>query len=204
MKTRLLTLFITTLLIVSSAFANSTDEKKSNAPKWSFDKPHSAITFSIRHIFTPVVGQFNEFAGDIYFDANDLKSSSIDVVIDVKSIDTKNEKRDNHLQSSDFLDAETFGKMTFKSSEIIAKGENDFVAKGVLSIKDVNKTIELPFKLLGTMDHPFMANTRVAAFESNIKLNRNDYNVGTGNWAETTVVGNEVDIKITLEMVSAK
>ncbi|TNE70729.1 polyisoprenoid-binding protein [bacterium] len=203
MKTRFTTLFAIAVLSVTSVFANNNEGEKA-AQKWSFDKSHSAITFSVRHIFTPVVGQFNDFNGDVYFDATNLKGSSIDVTIEVASIDTKNEKRDGHLQSPDFFDAAQFGKMTFKSSEIVSKGNNEFIAKGVLTIKDVSKTIELPFQLLGSMDHPFMKGTKVAAFESSIKLNRNDYKVGAGNWAETAIVGDEVDVKITLEMMSAK
>jgi polyisoprenoid-binding protein YceI len=204
MKTRFTTLLILTLFVAQSAFANGTEKQAAKAQKWNFDKAHSAVTFSIRHIFTPVVGQFNEFGGDVYFDANNLSESSIDVSLDVKSIDTKNEKRDGHLQTADFFEAEKFGKITFKSTEIIAKGNNEFIAKGVLTIKDVSKNIELPFKLLGTMEHPFSKGTTVAAFEANYQLKRNEYNVGTGQYIETAVIGDEVDIKITLEMMSAK
>lgn len=202
MKTRLTTLLVLALFVAQSAFANGTDKQAAKARKWDFDKDHSAITFSIRHIFTPVVGQFNDFGGDVFFDPNNLAESSIDVSIDVKSIDTKNKKRDEHLLSGDFFEAEKFDKITFKSSEIVAKGNNEFVAKGTLTIKDVSKSIELPFKLLGTMEHPFRKGTQVASFEANYQLKRNDYKVGTGKWIETAVVGDEVDVKITLEMVS--
>ena len=73
---------------------------------------------------------------------------------------------------------------------------------GELTIKDVTKEFELPFTLLGVGEHPMMKGTKIAAMEMNTKLMRNNFNVGTGDWTETAVVGDEVDIKITLELLN--
>lgn len=202
----ILTLFVA-FFIATTSFATDKTElnQTAKAQKWAFDKAHSAVTFNVRHFFTPVVGQFNEYSGDVYFDAKNLKESSINVTINVNSIDTKNEKRDAHLQSQDFFNSSKFPKISFVSTEIVDKGNNKYVAKGKLTIKDVSKNIELPFTLLGTMAHPFMKDgTLLAAFEASLKLNRNEYTVGAGDFIQTAVVGEEVDIKITLEMNSVK
>lgn len=202
----ILILFVA-LFIATTSFAASDTEKNtsSKAQKWDFDKSHSAVTFTVRHFFTPVTGQFNEFSGDVHFDAKNLKESSINVTLNVASIDTKNEKRDAHLQSPDFFDASKFSKISFVSSEIVDKGNNQYVAKGKLTIKDVSKDVELPFTLLGTMAHPFKKDgTLIAAFEAGLKLNRNEFKVGAGDYIQTAVIGEEVEVKITLEMNSAK
>jgi len=94
----------------------------------------------------------------------------------------------------------TWPSMTFTSSEIRAVGENQYVAVGELTIRDVTKEIELPFTLLGVMDHPMRENTVVAGFEANTTVSRLEYGVGSGNFVQTTVVGDEVNIDIFLEV----
>jgi polyisoprenoid-binding protein YceI len=187
------------LFVVFSAFTtNSTNDVLSKA--WEIDTAHSDINFSITHFFTPVNGAFNSYDADIRFDPNDLQNSSINVNIDVASVDTKNERRDNHLQSEDFFNAEKFPNISFESSSIRKNGDNSFVAEGKLTIKDVTTDFSLPFNLLGVMDHPMQENTQVAGITAESKLNRTDYGVGVGDWAATMVVGDEVSIRLNLEL----
>jgi polyisoprenoid-binding protein YceI len=201
MKTLLILAFT---LLSNSLFAHETEtESAKKAQKWNFDKAHSSVSFRIRHFFTPVLGEFNTYDGDIFFDPNNLNESSISVSIQVNSVDTKNGKRDPHLQSADFFDAATYPTMTFVSEKITSLGDNQFVAKGKLTIKDVTTDFELPFKLLGMMDHPMRKGTKIAAFESNFMIKRNDYKVGTGQYVETAVIGEEVNVNITLELLSS-
>lgn len=192
-------LFVYLVTMVSSIETHAV----STITKWEFDKAHSSISFKIRHYFTPITGHFNSYDGLIYFDATNLKESSIDVKIDVKSIDTKNDKRDSHLQTADFFEAEKFPFIRFKSTEIVKKNNSEFVAKGKLTIKDVVTDFDLPFTLLGIMDHPRKKGTKISAFEANFMINRNDYHVGTGQYVETAVIGDEVNINITLELLSS-
>lgn len=199
MKSSILALSL--FFLVIPLFASNTVEDKST--KWNFDKSHSSVSFKIRHFFTPVLGSFGEFDGDIYFDPNNLFSSSINVTVDVKSVDTKNDKRDGHLQTADFFEVEKFPKMTFVSSSIEKTGDNEFVAKGKLTIKDVTTDFSMPFKLLGIMDHPMRKGTKISAFESNFMIKRNDYKVGTGQYVETAVIGDEVNVTISLELLSS-
>jgi polyisoprenoid-binding protein YceI len=169
------------------------------AKQWSVDKAHSAITFSVNHLFTPVEGRFQKFDDEFLFDPENLKESKASFSIDVASVNTQESKRDNHLQSADFFDAKKYPKMKFASTRFESKGDNNYVAYGKLTIKDVTKDVALPFKVLGTADHPMMKGTKVMSLQSELNLNRNDYGVGTGSWAATMVVGDQVNVKITLE-----
>lgn len=193
-------IFIPALLVAE----NDTNDKKDATP-WTIDTSHSAINFSIRHFFTPVNGLFDEYDAEVYFDPANLEGSSISVTIPVTSINTRNERRDGHLQSEDFFNAETWPSMQFVSSEVVAgEGENEFIAKGELTIRDVTEPFELPFRLLGVMDHPFQENMLVAGIVSEFQLLRNDFGVGTGDWAATAVVGDEVNVRLNLELTASK
>lgn len=193
-------IFIPALLVAE----NDTNDKKDATP-WTIDTSHSAINFSIRHFFTPVDGLFDEYDAEVYFDPANLEGSSISVTIPVTSINTRNERRDGHLQSEDFFNAETWPSMQFVSSEVVAgEGENEFIAKGELTIRDVTEPFELPFRLLGVMDHPFQENMLVAGIVSEFQLLRNDFGVGTGDWAATAVVGDEVNVRLNLELTTLK
>lgn len=191
-----------TLAPAETANTDSTTPRavSAEATAWSIDASHSKVGFSVRHFFTPVNGQFNAYEADIRFSPDDLAGSSINVTIDVTSIDTDNERRDGHLMSADFFDAETWGTITFASSEITSTGGNEFVAKGELTMRDVTRQVDLPFTLLGVMEHPFRPGTQLAGIVSSLTLNRNDYGVGTGDWAATAVVGDEVTVTLNLEL----
>lgn len=170
------------------------------AKEWRIDSSHSAVNFKIRHFFTPVPGVFERWGGTFRFDPENLDGSSIDISIDVASVNTKNERRDGHLRTADFFQAETYPNMTFVSYSIRQTGENTFVATGQLTIKETTRTIDLPFELLGAMPHPSRENTTVAGFKSELSILRNDYGVGTGDYIQTAVIGNEVSIEIFLEV----
>lgn len=172
--------------------------------EWTIDKSHSNINFSIIHFFTPVDGSFEDYTANIQFDPNDLENSSIDVTIPVEGINTKNERRDNHLKSEDFFNASEWPNIQFVSNSIEQTGDNQFVAYGELTIRDVTREFELPFELLGVMDHPMRENAKVAGITASATLNRTDYGVGVGDWAATAVVGDEVNIQLNLELNAAK
>lgn len=206
MKTlQILTSVLLTLFTLSASHATVTDGETAVAVEsWSLDKAHSNINFTITHFFTPVDGSFEDYSADIQFGPNDLKNSRIDVTIPVESINTENQRRDNHLQSEDFFNASEWPNIHFVSNEIEQTGENQFVAHGELTIRDVTREFELPFELLGVMDHPMQDNKKVAGIVANAEINRTDYGVGVGDWAATTVVGDEVNIQLNLELTSDK
>lgn len=168
---------------------------------WFIDRPHSEISFSVRHFFTPVKGVFEDYEADIRFDPENLADSYIDVAIEVGSVDTRNEDRDEHLQSTDFFNAAEWPHIRFKSERIEQRGQQ-YVAGGELTIRDVSRDFELPFSLLGVMENPMNEGTLVAGIQSETTLARNTYGVGTGSWAATAVVGGEVGINLSLELTT--
>jgi len=104
--------------------------------------------------------------------------------------------------SEDFFNAEQWPNMTFESSTIEQTGDNQFVAKGQLTIRDVTRDFELPFELLGVMDHPMQDGKKVAGIVANAELMRTDFGVGVGDWAATAVVGDKVNINLNLELMA--
>lgn len=196
---QLLTVLLLTLTL--PLFANDKNAPV-EAQAWSVDKAHSSINFSVRHFFTPTTGKFNDFDAKVHFSPDNLAESMVEVTIPIAEINTDNEKRDGHLQTADFFNAEEFPTMTFKSTEFIDKGDGLYHIKGDLTIKDVTKSVEIPAKLLGVMDHPMREGVKVAGFQINTSIMRNDYGVGTGDYVSDAVIGNEVKIDINLEVHS--
>lgn len=174
-------------------------EKPSEATTWDIDKGHSSVVFAIRHYFSNVVGSFDEFEGTLKFDPEDLEGSSVEFRIKVASVNTKNERRDGHLQSPDFFNAEEWPEMIFKSTDFTKDGE-DYIAKGEMTIRDVTKEVEIPIKFLGQMEHPRREGAFIGGFSSEFTINRNDYGVGTGNFAATATIGAEVKVTLNLEV----
>ena len=201
-----------TLLVVPAAsygFSGISEEPVTGAvveppDAWAVDAPHTEVNFSVKHFFTPVTGSFDEFEIQLDYDADDPSRSSVDVKIPVSSINTGNEKRDGHLMSADFFEAEKYPHITFKSNSVQAKGDQ-LVAQGLLTIKGESREVDLPITLLGKQELPeqmqqMMGGTKeVASFEASTTIDRNDYGVGVGNWAATMVVGGDVNIEILLE-----
>lgn len=193
-------LFVMLFSFTGLAMNNAPETDDVRSVEWEIDKAHSAINFTIRHFFTPVDGTFEDYDATVMFNPDDLENSMIDVTIPVESINTRNDRRDNHLQSEDFFNAERWPNITFTSNSIESRGENEFVAIGELTIRDVTREFELPFTLQGMMDNPMQENTTVAGIVANAQLMRTDYGVGVGDWAATAVVGDEVNITLNLEL----
>ena len=195
--------FVRTFIVLVAASTMLSFIPSEKAPVWDVDASHSAISFEINHIFTPVPGRFDDFTGTVNFDPANLEESAVDFVIQVASINTQNEKRDGHLQSADFFDAEKYPTIEFKSKKFMKEGDN-YAILGDLTMRDVTKEVTLPFELLGVQDHPFKEGSVVAGLRASTTLNRNDWGVGTGSWAATAVVDDEVKVNITLEVSKKK
>lgn len=177
----------------------------SAAATWGADQAHTEVNFSVKHFFTPVTGSFDEFEIELDYNADNPTASTVDVKIPVSSINTGNEKRDAHLMSQDFFEADKYPYITFKSNSVKSNGEDQLVARGQLTIKGESREVDLPITLLGRQELPeqmqqMMGGTKeVASFQASTSIDRNDYGVGVGNWAATVVVGGEVSIEILLE-----
>lgn len=173
--------------------------------EWTVDASHTEVNFVTKHFFTPVRGSFQGFDVQLDYDPERPERSSVRVEIDVTSVDTGNERRDDHLRTADWFDAERWPTITFQSSSVRAAGEGNLVATGELTIRDVTRQVELPITVLGVQDIPeemremLGGAQQVASFETGLTVDRRDFGVGTGSWAQTTIVGKDVEIEIALE-----
>ena len=185
-------------LALTLAFATAA----SAAPAtWTIDQNHSEVGFSIRHFFSKVPGTFDKFSGSVVYDPQKPEISSVKVDIDPASINTKNEKRDNHLRSDDFFDTAKFPALTFVSTKVAAAGENKLKVDGNLTMHGVTKPVTLDVTFLGA--GPSREGEQRSGFEATTKLNRKDFGI---LWNKTldqggTMLGDDVDIKINVEGV---
>lgn len=176
----------------------------SGADKFVLDQVHSSIGFSVRHlVISKTKGSFHDATATVMYDEKDITKSSVDVTIKIASIDTDNEDRDNHLKGPEFFDAEKFPDMTFKSKSI-KKVKDGYVATGDFTIRDVTKEIKLPFQIVGIVKDPW-GNTKMG-IEASITIDRQDYGL---TWSKTIeagglVVGNDVNIELSLEFAKEK
>jgi len=188
-----------TLILVALVVALSAGTVAAQST-YGIDTVHSNVGFKVRHLVAKVTGQFTEFDGTITADFQHLDNSSVEFVIKTASIDTKNEKRDGHLRSPDFFDAEKFPEITFKSSKITKIDSDSYAVAGILSMHGVNNPVVLTVDFLGEMTA--MGGTR-AGFEVTTTVNRQDFGV---SWNRTLdqggfVLGDDVEININLEAV---
>ncbi len=162
---------------------------------YALDPTHTRLGFSTRHaMVTTVRGQFTEFSGTAHVDSADPAASSVEVTIQVASVDTGVADRDGHLKSPDFFDAEQFPTMTFKSTAVVVEDGN-WLVTGDFTIKDVTNPVTIEFEPTGSAKDPF-GNTRIG-FEGAAVINRKDWGLSWNAALETG--GVLVSDKIKLE-----
>jgi polyisoprenoid-binding protein YceI len=169
---------------------------------WVIDNGHSAVGFSVRHMMlSNARGNFNKFSGTVDFNEADPASSSVDVSVDVASVDTKDEKRDGHLKSPDFFDTEKYPALTFKSVKVEKTSDTTAKLHGNLTIKDVTKPVVLDVEYHGQAKSPW--GTTSAGFSASTKVNREDFGLVWNAPLETggVLVGKDVKIEIEIEIV---
>lgn len=191
-------------MLVFMALSAGSSPALAGPPSWDFDQAHSGFYFDIKHIYSVVRGHFDEFSGEIAFDPENLSESSVFLRVEVDSINTNIKRRDEHLRSGDFFDASRFPQMTFKSRSVRHVEGNRYEADGTLTIKDVSKDVTVPFTFLGVMESPLQKGTLVAGFETDFTIDRLAYNVGNGRFYKMGVVGKEVHITVSVEMIRKK
>lgn len=170
------------------------------AAVWAIDMPHSSVNFKIRHLgISNVNGTFGEWDGELVFDENDLTAGAADITIRTASVNTDNQKRDDHLRSADFFEVEKFPTITFKSDKMERKGDG-YVLTGKLKIMDVEKSVAIAVDYLGAAETPW--GDKRAGFEGTLTIKREDFGVG---WKDIKyhppLIGNDVEITLNLEVV---
>ncbi len=168
------------------------------ADTYTVDKNHSEAAFQVRHILTKVRGTFRDFSGTINFDKTKPENSSVEFRIKATSIDTGNQKRDDHLRTPDFFDVATHPEIVFKSTKVVSKGSNKFDVTGDFTMHGVTKSVTLPVTFLG--EQKFMKGSK-AGFETALTINRKDYGLNWNRALESggVLVGEEVEISINIE-----
>lgn len=169
---------------------------------WKIDPAHSALTFRVRHMMISWVrGEFTDFEGTVDFDSDDPANSRVVVTIDPASIDTREQQRDTHLKSPDFLDVEKFPDIRFESTRIEVLDEDTGKIHGDLTIRGVTNPIVLDVEYNGMAKSPW-GNTS-AGFTAHTTFNRKDWGLEWNQVLETggVLVGDEIRAHVELEIV---
>lgn len=169
---------------------------------WKLDPIHSLVEFSAKHLMiTTVKGRIADVVGIVYTDEKDPKKSSVEATLKAASLDTRTDQRDQHLRSADFLNAEVYPEIKFRSTRIEGDKEN-FKLTGDLTIRDVTKPVTLDVQFEGKTKDPW-GGERVG-FSGTGKIDRRDFGLTWNQALEAggVVVGNE--IKINLEVQAVK
>lgn len=169
---------------------------------WKLDPAHSEIKFKVRHlVVSTVTGYFKKFSGTVESDKEDFSDAVISFEADIDSIDTNTAQRDEHLKSADFFDAANHPKLTFRSSSIRKKSDDEYEITGDITIRGTTKEVTLQAAYNGTVKG--MGGNDVAGFEITGKLNRMDFGLHWNALTEAggVVVSNEVKLDIAAELV---
>jgi len=163
--------------------------------KWAVDPFHSEIQFSIKHLLiSTVTGTFKTFKGGATSGGDGFDNAEIHFSLDVNSIDTRQEMRDNHLKSPEFFDAANFPSIEFKSTVFKRADGDNYQLKGDLTMRGVTKPVELKAIFGGTMkDH--QGNTK-AGFEVTGVINRKEFGLTHNALTETGGLALGEDIKL--------
>lgn len=192
MKQIIAGLSVTAALLVAPALAS--------AEEWSFDQDHAQVGFEVAHLgVTKVRGQFEKFTGHVTIPKDKFEKGSVNVEIETASINTRNEKRDTHLKSGDFLLAEENPKITFVSKKIKKTGDNQYKITGDLTIRGKTKEVTLD----ATLTDAISAWGNRRGLSGSTTINRLDWDV---KWNKTfdkgvTLVGDDVKIEFDVELV---
>ena len=190
---RFATMLFVVAAIAATAFAQG---------DWRVDKGHSAMLFTVRHlVISEVVGKFNDWEMKVTSTKDDWSDATVEATAKIISLNSDNERRDNHLKSGDFFDAEKFPEMKFVSTKFEKNADGKFKITGNLTIKDVTKQVVFEGEILGKLTDARMgtrvgwkATTEIDRFEFGLKWDR-------ATEAGNLIAGKTVKITINLELV---
>jgi polyisoprenoid-binding protein YceI len=165
---------------------------------WQLDSAHTVVSFTAKHMMiTKVRGMFSGAAGTIEFDEADPTRSTVEVSIPAVSVDTRNEMRDNHLRSADFLDAESYPNLEFRSTSITKSGDR-WQITGDLTIRGTTRPVTLATEYLGIVAG--MGGVRHAGFEATTRIKRSDWGLTwnmameAGGWMVSDEIALELEV----------
>jgi polyisoprenoid-binding protein YceI len=167
---------------------------------WKLDKAHSSITFTVKHmVISNVTGSFKDFAITLKSAKDDFSDATVQSTIKVGSLSTDNDKRDAHLKSDDFFNAEKYPEINFKSTSFEKLSDTKYKITGDLTIRDVTKNVTFDAVLNGTLK---TTHGVLSAWKATTTINRFDYNLKWNKTIETggLIVGQDVIITLNLEL----
>ena len=171
---------------------------------YQIDTAHSSAQFKVRHMMIAnVKGEFDKVSGTVHFDPANPAASSVEASIDVATISTRDEQRDGHLKSPDFLDVEKFPAITFKSKKVTPTSSDSFDVTGDLTIRGVTKEVKLSVEeLTGEAKDPWGNMRRGATAKT--RIDRKDFGMifNVALEAGGFLVGDHVDLTIDVEMIA--
>jgi len=176
---------------------------KTTTTVWTIDPSHSSVEFAVKHMMISTVkGRFAGVKGTITLDDQSHNTSAVDVEIDVHTVDTRDEKRDGHLRSPDFFDAEHYPTITFRSTRVTPTGDTTAEVTGDLTMHGVTHEVTLDTEETGRGTSPF--GPQVIGFTATTNLNRKDYGLGWNAALESggVLVGEDVKISLDVEATS--
>lgn len=195
MKSQSIKVFSIFLLLLSSIVSYGQSA-------WTIDKSHSSIGFDIDHlVISQTEGTFNDYSAMITSDAPDFSDATFDITIQATSVDTENERRDNHLRSADFFDVEKYPTINFKVTKFTKVEGKKYKITGLFTMHGVSKEVTLDATFGGIITHPSFG-TR-AGLRIMGALNRYDFGLKYNAAMEAGgyILGEEVRIDCRLEMV---
>jgi polyisoprenoid-binding protein YceI len=193
-----------TISLLASAFLLFSLNGMAQVTKWAVDKGHSNVTFTVTHMtVSEVEGSFKIFDGTMEHTKADFTDAKVNFSVDVNSVFTDNERRDNHLKGDDFFNAATYPTMKFVSTGIKSLGGNKYQLAGNLTIRDITKPVVFDVTYGGTVN---TGRGRKSGFKAKTTINRFDYNL---KWDRTVeagglVVAKDVDIQLNVELDEVK
>lgn len=178
------------LAVLGIVFVTST----ALAAPLKLDRTHSKVGFTAETLLFDVDGEFGEYTVEVEGDPSKPTVAKVKVTIDVASIDTQNQKRDDHLKSPDFFDAKKHPTITFASTSIRKKG-SQLIVKGNLTMHGKTKVVTIPFKVAKGKNG---AGVDTTTYKGKLTIDRNAFGIGTDSIAAKISLENEVELKLLL------
>lgn len=188
---------LTRLLLTAGLSLGLFASTRAAVETYTIDPVHSSAGFTLRHMVSKFSGSFTKVTGTITVDRENLEKSSVQASVDVGSVNTANEKRDNHLKSGDFFDYPKFGTMTFKSKSWKKTGDDTYDVTGDLTIKDVTKEVVLKVTVLG-FSPGMKPGTTLSGWEATTTLKKSEFGLG-GPAMLGKVLGDDVTVVLSVE-----
>lgn len=195
------TMKIFRLLGLSLAFLIMTAQWSLAAKTWQLDDAHSVVSFRVNHILAQVLGTFADYDVKLTMDPAHLEQTTLYIEIKTGSINTLIPKRDKHLNSADFFDSSRFPTMTFQSTSVQDMGDGLLNVQGKFTVKEQVYDLTIPVQYLGLADHPMAKGSKVLGLSIETSLDRLAYGIGNGGFVQRGVVGQDVEVFISLEML---